>query len=421
MSDLQLLFRNFFFIMNKLFKLPLMIIFGFFFFVCTENSRPTIIKGTIINPINNKAYFTCSDTSYTAFLNANGSFEVKFKRDSSEYISFVHGERTEMYIKPGDNIVLTVDTREFDETVKYENSLESSFLAEKYIITEKKDFYGQSLYLKDEDQYQSYLNEYKDSLLKKLEIFKDGYFKTTELKDLITSVERFSKQKQNLSDRSKEELSYLWDTKALSKKYDFYGLIESTSQIEYTNILLEYERKMLVSLDQLKNMNGFEEEKEKISRLISKWKERKYNYDNMPKVGDLAIGFSYPDIDGNLISLSSFKGSLVYVDVWATWCGPCIGELPALEKLQENYKDKNITFLSVSVDTDKDAWKKMVTVDSLGGVQLWADGWSEITKSYAIFGIPRFLLIDKDGSLISVDAPRPSSSEIITLLDNAGV
>ena len=77
--------------------------------------------------------------------------------------------------------------------------------------------------------------------------------------------------------------------------------------------------------------------------------------------------------------------------------------------------------MSVSVDTDKDAWEKLVTDDDLGGVQLWADGWSDITKSYAIFGIPRFLLIDKDGSVISVDAPRPSSSEIRTLLDNAGV
>ena len=116
---------------------------------------------------------------------------------------------------------------------------------------------------------------------------------------------------------------------------------------------------------------------------------------------------------------SSFKGNLVYVDVWATWCGPCIAELPALEKLQENYEGKKIIFLSISVDTDKDAWVKMLSDEELGGVQLWADGWSQITQSYAIFGIPRFLLIDKDGRLISVDAPRPSSSEIRTLIEKA--
>ena len=132
----------------------------------------------------------------------------------------------------------------------------------------------------------------------------------------------------------------------------------------------------------------------------------------MPNVGDQAIEFSYPDQNDKMVKLSSFKGSMVYVDVWATWCGPCIAEIPSLKKLQKDYEDKDIVFLSVSVDTDRDAWIKMLTEDDLGGVHLWADGWSEITKSYAIFGIPRFMLIGKDGSMISVDAPRPSSDEI---------
>ena len=206
------------------------------FITCDKNSRIITIKGSISNPINDKAYFTYSDTSYIAFVNQNGSFEVTFIRDSSEYVTFVHGERTEMYIKPGDQIILTVDTREFDETIKYENSLESSFLAEKYITTEKKNFYGESLYLKDEDQYQSYLNEYKDALLKELKNFNDEYFKATELKELNISMERCLKQKQNLSGRSKEELSYLWDAKSLSQEYDFYCLIKSSSQSEFINI-----------------------------------------------------------------------------------------------------------------------------------------------------------------------------------------
>ena len=391
----------------------------FLFFSCTENFKQITIKGSISNPINDKVYFTYSDTSYIALLNKNGSFEVTFTRDSSEYVTFVHGERTAMYIKPGDQIILTVDSREFDETIKYENSMESSLLAEKYIATEKKDFYGESLYLKDKDQYQSYLNEHKDALLKNLLNINNGYFKTTELKDLNTSIKKMLNQKQNFSKRSKEELSYMWDAKSLSQEYEFYNLIQSSSQNDFIDILGEYEEKMFIALDKIKNLDGYKEEKEKISKLIRQWKERKYNYDNMPKDGEMAIDFSYPDIDGTILSLSSFKGNLVYVDVWATWCAPCLSELPALEKLQENYKDRKIIFLSVSVDTDKDAWVKMLSNDDLGGVQLWADGWSEITKSYAIFGIPRFLLIDKDGSIISVDAPRPSSSEIRILIDNA--
>ena len=389
------------------------------FISCTESSKQITVKGSISNPINDKAYFTYLDTSYVAFLNQNGSFEVTFMRDSSEYVTFVHGERTAMYIKPGDHIILTVDTHEFDETIKYENSKESSFLAEKYIATEQKDFYGESLYLKDKDQYHSYLNAHKEDLLKDLEDINEGYFKTNELKDLNTSIEKFLDRKQNFSERSKDELSYMWDAKLLSQKYEFYRLIKSLSYSDFTDTLGEYEKKMFKSLDKINNKDGFQEEKEKISRLIKQWKERKYNYDNMPKDGELATDFSYPDIEETMISLSSFKGNLVYVDVWATWCGPCIAELPALEKLQENYEGKKIIFLSISVDTDKDAWVKMLSDEELGGVQLWADGWSEITQSYAIFGIPRFLLIDKDGRLISVDAPRPSSSEIRTLIEKA--
>ncbi|MEC8853679.1 MAG: TlpA disulfide reductase family protein, partial [Bacteroidota bacterium] len=140
--------------------------------------------------------------------------------------------------------------------------------------------------------------------------------------------------------------------------------------------------------------------------------------DNMPQEGEPAIDFIYPDKDGNKFSLASFKGTLIYVDVWATWCGPCKAEIPYLQKLEKEYQENStITFLSVSVDTDKDAWLKMVKEKELGGTQLWADGWSEITKSYAIFGIPRFMLFSADGNVISTNAPRPSSDEIRGLLN----
>ena len=137
----------------------------------------------------------------------------------------------------------------------------------------------------------------------------------------------------------------------------------------------------------------------------------------MPKAGEPAIDFTYPDTDGNEFSLASFKGTLVYVDVWATWCGPCKAEIPSLQKLEADYHGKDITFMSVSVDTDKEAWEKMVAEKELGGVQLWADGWSKITKDYAIFSIPRFMLFDAEGNVISTNAPRPSSEDIRELLD----
>jgi thiol-disulfide isomerase/thioredoxin len=253
--------------------------------------------------------------------------------------------------------------------------------------------------------------------LKKLEIIEDGYFKRNEVERLETSISRYIKQKESFSERSPVELRYMWDARVLSQEYNFYGLIESTTKSEYSQNLSEYEKRMREAGEQVKNIEGYGIEKEKIIAVASKWRERKNDYDNMPNDGDMSIDFSYPNQSDEMISLSSFRGSIVYVDVWATWCGPCIAEIPSLEKLQKDYEDKDIVFLSVSVDTDKEAWDKMLVEDHLGGVQVWADGWSEITKSYAIFGIPRFILVDKAGSLISVDAPRPSSNEIRLLIE----
>ena len=386
-------------------------------FSCSKNLNTVSITGTIINPVNDTVMINYTDTTYTATLDDNGQFYIEVSQDSAQYATLVHGEMTTMFLKPGDEIKISFNTEEFDETMNFQNSPESSFLAYKLISTEHRDFYGEALYLSDEGDYKDDLVEYENTMLERLNTFENGYFKSTEIKKLETSIARYTKQKEGFSERTELELEYMWNTQLLYREYNFYSLIEKSERAEYIEKLTEFKSKMLQSLERLKDDDGYEKEREKIMAVVDKWKERKNDYDNMPNDGDLSIDFSYPNQSEELISLSSFRGSIVYVDVWATWCGPCIAEIPSLERLQKDYQDKNIVFLSVSVDTDKDAWEKMLIDDELGGVQLWADGWSELTKSYAIFGIPRFMLIDKTGHLISVDAPRPSSNEIRTLIE----
>lgn len=137
--------------------------------------------------------------------------------------------------------------------------------------------------------------------------------------------------------------------------------------------------------------------------------------------GDTAIDFKFPNSEGKEISLSSFKGKAVYIDIWATWCGPCKKEIPHLIKLEEEYKDKDIVFLSVSIDAQSDLakWKKFIVDNNMKGVQLFAgDKADDISKPYKLNGIPHFILIDKNGLIVSQEAPRPSSPEIRLLLDN---
>ncbi|PVX51969.1 thiol-disulfide isomerase/thioredoxin [Balneicella halophila] len=129
--------------------------------------------------------------------------------------------------------------------------------------------------------------------------------------------------------------------------------------------------------------------------------------------------FTYPNINGKDVSLDDLKGKLVYIDVWATWCGPCKREIPFLKQLEKDYHNKAVHFVSISIDEKKNDWEKMVKDQDLKGIQLHAkEAWkSSLVQDYKINGIPRFILLDKEGNIITADAPRPSTDEIRTLLD----
>ena len=131
--------------------------------------------------------------------------------------------------------------------------------------------------------------------------------------------------------------------------------------------------------------------------------------------------FNFENYKGGMTKLEDLRGKYVYIDVWATWCGPCRAEIPHLQKVEEKYHGKNIEFVSISIDAKKDheKWKKFVAEKQLGGIQLFADNdWnSDFVKAYGINGIPRFILIDPKGNIVSANADRPSSSGLTHLLD----
>jgi thiol-disulfide isomerase/thioredoxin len=143
------------------------------------------------------------------------------------------------------------------------------------------------------------------------------------------------------------------------------------------------------------------------------------NYTQWAKLakGQDAPQFKYESIDGEEVALSDFRGKVVYVDVWATWCGPCKGEIPASKELKKKFVDnKDVVFMYISVDDKKEAWEKFLQDDQeWAGVHLITGvGWgSEITEEYMIKGIPRYILVDRDGKIANASAPRPSSGEKI--------
>ena len=383
----------------------------------TDPNQVTI-TGEITNPKGELVTFSNQDTTYSTTANTNGTFTISFDLDSANYLYFEHGvETTAMYVYPGDKIKLTIDTELFDETIKYKGSLSSSYLAKKYLLEEGSDFFGEAYYMSSAEEYKAYLDSYKIAVINEFGNITDSTFINSEITGIDKDIEYFIGRQGKLAEYSLDVKTYMWETRNIGRDFNFYAAIDSLNSTDFNNMAEQYAAAFQTLLNNVTDAEFIVTAKERITKTTDSWLERKTAVDNMPKEGEPALDFNYPDTDGNEFSLASFKGKLVYVDVWATWCGPCKAEIPSLQELEADYHDKNITFLSVSLDTDKEAWEKMVTEQELGGVQLWADGWSKITKDYAIFGIPRFMLFDANGNVISTDAPRPSSSEIRELLE----
>ena len=114
----------------------------------------------------------------------------------------------------------------------------------------------------------------------------------------------------------------------------------------------------------------------------------------------------------------NLKGKMLFIDIWATYCPDCRKELPALETLQQSYKGKPITFVSISVDRDKEAWKTMVKEKKLGGIHLYASPETkELFKElYDLRSIPRYMLIDEKGNIINANLPMPSDKNLKELI-----
>ena len=133
--------------------------------------------------------------------------------------------------------------------------------------------------------------------------------------------------------------------------------------------------------------------------------------------GQPSPSFTYKDINGKEVHLSDFVGKYVYIDNWATWCGPCRREQPMLKKLEERFAGKNICFVSVSCDQDKSAWEKVVKEEKLEGIQLYAGAFDPFMDAYMITAIPHFILIDREGKVINAKMSRPSDPETVKFLD----
>jgi len=128
------------------------------------------------------------------------------------------------------------------------------------------------------------------------------------------------------------------------------------------------------------------EEKNKLSKAVT--------------IGSTAPDFEYPDINGKMMGPATFRGKILLIDFWASWCGPCRAEIPNLKEVYARYKDKGVEFLSVSIDKGSAEWKRAKDQEKMDWPQILApNSGNEITKLYQFSGIPFIILLDKDGKI----------------------
>lgn len=117
------------------------------------------------------------------------------------------------------------------------------------------------------------------------------------------------------------------------------------------------------------------------------------------------------DENGGQVKLSDFRGKWLFIDIWATWCGPCKYEIPFLAKMKKNFQGLPVVFLGISVDkiSDEGKWKNMLIGKDMRGAQMICNEIGEVYSQLAINGIPHFAIIDPKGKLIINKVPGPSS------------
>ncbi len=444
--------------------------------ISCKNEAPVdyaILSGKISNKGAGELTFNSADRTVKKVITVgdDGSFMDTLRVNTETYVLYDGKNRINVYVEPGSTINVNYDATDFDNTLVISGigSEISNYLYEVGKNDKKLRGPGTSVYLLEEGEYKSKFNEIKmaseellktaigveeaykvkekrnlnyaylsqiniyemyhahyakqpdfkisKDFLKELDGFKydneEDFLFSSNYKNIVTS--HFSKEAANLAktDSIAEDIAFLNVAGAIVNETIKNSLLFDNAKyaVTYTDDLEAFYTAFMASSTNKDN-------NEKITESYTKLKSVSKGQPSPKFVG-------YENFKGGTTSLDDLKGKFVYVDVWATWCGPCKREIPFLKEIEKTYHNKNIEFVSISVDKakDHDKWVQMVTEKELKGIQLFSDkDWeSDFVTGYLIKGIPRFILIDPNGNIVNSNAPRPSDSKLIDLFNELNI
>ena len=456
---------------NYKFLTSILIIFIFTIFSCGKDSSIQI-SGTINNSSHDSIIISGPNLKKTIKINDIGSFIDEINLPTNKY-TLTHGkEKIQIFIKSGQDISILFDCKKFKESIVFEgnSSHENNYLKSKQKKIDDNPIDFTALYSLEEEAFLNKINNTKtsdihftnsfdndvvklDKKLKSIEEKEANYTYLLSLQRYPVYYKFYAKKEPKFSDSfltPLNELNYVNNNDyVVFQSYKSLVLAHFFNQEKLSNnIQTHFSDLLQANAPNIKKdvvsqgkyyLSASSENNELLYNSFIEMSNDStqtaeltdiYNKRQLIKKGMKSPEFfDYENYKGGTTSLSDLRGKYLYIDVWATWCGPCIAQIPASKKMEKLYHDKNIEFVYISIDVrdrpvhNYDKWREMIEEKSLGGVQLFADNaWdSKFTKAFVINSIPRYLLIGPDGNIISGDAPRPSDQKLVELFDSLDI
>ena len=430
------------------------------------------ITGKITNATENEIILNGLNFKITIPINSDGTFSKDLEIKYNGLYTFNNGSsKWDLYLTTDSNLQLNFDQNNRDETIAFSGntSNECLYLYEKHKLYDAKNLDLTKTYSLAESDFVSCIDKVVSTNLELLKNTKNlnDFFRKSEEKNIVYNAQsnyysyKYMHSYYTKSNVSKAKIceSRLFNRDTIKFNFDeflFSPVFRGYENGRFTTsfnpkfnknksdakeILSEDLAKINNSVIEdfiLKNLagqlNSYDDKNNHLLKaIIDLTKDENFKNQLLSKIenmgkfvnGSAAPNFELVDQNGNKVRLEDFKGKNIYIDFWATWCKPCVAEIPDLKKVEEKFKDKNIVFLSISLDSQKDIekWKSFIVKKELGANQLIVENaWqSQVVKEYLVESIPRFILIDTEGNLVDINAPRPSSGKtnrVINRLNN---